>query len=103
MAEREARATISRVITTAVLDEAERGNVGNNGNVQQALRSHWEQVSMSIQNACEPIGDAKIDYDQQTKMYTVTQKVGIRGDRFLKMIENAGNYEPTTLKGDELK
>ena len=102
MAEREARATISRIIETAVLDEAERGSVVNNGNVQKAITSHWKQVSTSIQNACEPFGKADVKYDQTTKMYTVTQKVGIRGDRFQKILNNAGNYKPSSLTNDEL-
>lgn len=103
MAELEARATISRVVENAVLAQSERGSVVNNGDVQKALKSHWEQVSMSIQNACEPFGDTKIEYSPSTKMYTVTQKVGIRGDKFQKMLNNAGNYKPSTLKGDELQ
>ncbi len=103
MAELEARATISRVVENAVLAESERGSVVNNGDVQKALKSHWQQVSMSIQNACEPFGDTKIEYSPSTKMYTVTQKVGIRGDKFQKMLNNAGNYKPSSLQGDELQ
>lgn len=103
MAELEARATISRIIENAVLTQSERGSVVNNGDVQKALKSHWQQVSMSIQNACEPFGNTKIEYNPSTRMYTVTQKVGIRGDKFQKMLNNAGNYKPSTLKGDELQ
>lgn len=103
MAELEARATISRVIENAVLAQSERGSVVNNGDVQKALKSHWQQVSMSIQNACEPFGETKIEYSPSTKMYTVTQKVGVRGDKFQKMLNNAGNYKPSTLQGDELQ
>lgn len=103
MAELEARATISRVIENAVLAQSERGSVVNNGDVQKALKSHWQQVSMSIQNVCEPFGETKIEYSPSTKMYTVTQKVGVRGDKFQKMLNNAGNYKPSTLQGDELQ
>lgn len=103
MAELEARATISRVVENAVLAQEERGSVVNNGDVQKALKSHWQQVSMSIQNACEPFGDTKIEYSQTTKMYTVTQKVGIRGDKFQKMLNNAGNYKPSNLSGKDLE
>lgn len=87
----------------AVLAESERGSVVNNGAVQKALTSHWQQVSMSIQNACEPFGKTKIEYSQTTRMYTVTQKVGIRGDKFQKMLNSAGNYKPNDLQGEELK
>lgn len=103
MAELEARATISRVIENAVKVEAERGTAANNGEVQKALKSHWNQISVSIQNACEPFGDTKIEYSQTTKMYTVTQKVGVRGDKFQKMLNNAGNYKPSNLSGKDLE
>ena len=103
MAELEARATISRVIENAVKVEAERGTVANNGEVQKALTLHWNQISVSIQNACEPFGDTKIEYSQTTKMYTVTQKVGVRGDKFQKMLNNAGNYKPSNLSGKDLE
>ena len=103
MAELEARATISRVVENAVLAQSERGSVVNNGDVQKPLKSHWQQVSMSIQNACEPFGETKIEYSPSTKMYTVTQKVGIRGDKFQKMLNNAGNYKPSTLQGEDLQ
>ncbi len=103
MAELEARATVSRVIENAVKVEAERGTVANNGEVQKALTSHWNQISVSIQNACEPFGDTRVEYSQTTKMYTVTQKVGIRGDKFQKMLNNAGNYKPDNLSGKDLE
>ncbi len=103
MAELEARATISRVIENAVKAESERGTVANNGEVQKALTSHWNQISVSIQNACEPFGDTRVEYSQTTKMYTVTQKVGIRGDKFQKMLNNAGNYKPSNLSGKDLE
>lgn len=101
-AELEARATISRIIENAVKTNAERATLSNNGDVQKALTSHWEQVSRSIQNACEPFGDTKIEYSQSTKMYTVTAKVGIRGDKFQQMLNNAGNYKPASLSGKDL-
>lgn len=102
MAELEARATISRVIDNAVLAEAERGTLGNNGEVQKAITSHWKQVSTSLQKACEPFGDTKIEYSPSTKMYTVTQKVGIRGDKFQQMLNNAGSFKPNSLSGKDL-
>lgn len=102
LADREARATISRIVQNMVKDEAERGTVANNGEVQKALKSHWEQVSLSLQNACEPFGDTKIEYNPTTRMYTATAKVGIRGDKFQQMLNNAGNFKPNTLSGKEL-
>lgn len=102
-ADREARATISRVIENMVLDQAQRGTVANNGEVQKALTSHWQQVSRSIQNACEPFGDTKIEYNPSNRMYTVTAKVGVRGDKFQQMLNNAGNFKPSTLSGKDLE
>lgn len=103
MAELEARATVSRVVENIVLAESERGSVVNNGEVQKALKSHWQQMSMSIQNACEPFGDTKIEYNSTSKMYIVTGKVGMRGDKFQKMLNNAGNYKPQGLSGKDLE
>lgn len=102
MAELEARATISRIIENAVATNAERGTLINNGDVQKALTSHWQQVSRSIQNACEPYGDTRIEFNPATKMYTVTQKVGMRGDKFQQMLNNAGNFKPSGLSGKAL-
>ena len=103
MAELEARATISRIIENAVVATSERGTLVNNGDVQKALTSHWQQVSRSIQNACEPFGDTKIEYNPSTRMYTVTAKVGTRGDKFQQMLNNAGNFRPSTLSGQDLE
>ena len=103
MAELEARATISRIIENAVLAQSERGTVANNGDVQKALTSHWKQVSATIQNACEPIGDTKIEFSPSTKMYTVTAKVGIKGDRFQQLLNSAGNFRPSNLTGEDLQ
>ena len=102
IAEREARATISRIVENMVLDQSERGTVANNGEAQKALTSHWQQVSRSIQNACEPFGDVKVEFSPSTKMYTVTAKVGIRGDKFQQMLNNAGNFKPNNLSGKDL-
>lgn len=102
LAQREAYATISRILTNAVKDEAERGNVANNGKVQQALTSHWEQFSTSLQKGCEPFGNTSIEYDPATRMYTATSKIAIRGDRFNQLLNTAGNFKPTDLSGSEL-
>ena len=102
MAELEARATISRIVENAVMTTGERGTLANNGDVQKALSTHWQQVSRSIQKACEPFGDTKIEYRPSTKMYTVTAKVGMRGDKFQQMLNNAGNFKPSTLNGKAL-
>ena len=102
-AQREASATISRVLNNAVKDGAERGNVVNNGRVQQALTSHWEQFSTSLQKDCEPFGNTTIEYDPSTKMYQVTAKVAIRGDRFNQLLKTAGDFKPADLTGDDLE
>ena len=86
-AEREAAASVSRTINNAVLDNAKRGTLANNGKVQQALSSYWEQVSTSVQKACEPYGEALITYNKATGMYEVTAKIGIRGDKYVKLLE----------------
>ncbi|MCM1041396.1 MAG: hypothetical protein NC396_03075 [Bacteroides sp.] len=102
MALSEARAEVSRSILNMVQTESERGAMANNGQVQQALKSYWNQVSMSVQNGCEPLGNALVEYDKKTGMYNVRAKVGIRGDLYKKMLNTAGQ-KPTTLTGEDLK
>lgn len=102
LAQREAYATISRVLNNIVQDQAQRGNLANNGKVQQALSSYWEQISVSVQNACEPFGETVIEYNPSTGMYNVTAKVGIRGDSFNDLLDTAGKIPENELDKDEL-
>lgn len=103
LAQREAYATISRVLNNAIQDNSERGNVANNGHVLQALTSHWKQVSLSIEKACEPFGNTTIEYNPTTKMYEAVSKIGIRGDRFTQLLNTAGNFKPSDLTGEDLE
>lgn len=103
LAQREAYATISRVLNNAVQDKAERGNVANNGKVQQALKSHWKQVSISLTKACEPFGETKVQYNSSTRMYDVIARVGVRGDRFMEILNRAGAFRPAELSGADLE
>ena len=103
MAQLEAYATISRVIENMVIAKAERGTVGVDGKVMKAIKSHWEQMSMSIQKACEPFGDTEVSYNSQTGMYEVISKVGIRGDRYVKLLDGAKDAKPDGLNAEETK
>lgn len=103
MAQLEAYATISRVIENAVLAKAERGTVADNGKVQKALKSHWEQMSMSIQKACEPFGETEVTFNSDTGMYEAIAKIGIRGDRYVKLLDGAKDAKPESLSGEDLK
>lgn len=102
-AQLEAYATISRLLNNAVKTVADRGNVVTNGRIQQALTSHWEQFSTSLQKACEPFGNTTIEYNPSSKMYEAISKVGIRGDRFNQLLNTAGNFKPSDLNGEELE
>ena len=103
MAQLEAYATISRVIENAVMAKAERGSLVVNGKVQMALKSHWEQISTSIQKACEPFGDTEVSFNSETGMYEAIAKVGIRGDRYIKLLGEAKEAKPESLTGNDLK
>lgn len=103
MAQLEAYATISRVIENAVLAKAERGSLAVNGKVQMTLKSHWEQMSMSIQKACEPFGDTEVSLNSETGMYEAIAKVGIRGDRYVEILGEAKKTKPEGLTEYELK
>jgi len=102
LAQREAYATISRVLNNAVYDNAEKGGVTVSDHVKQTLTSHWKQVSMSVEKGCEPFGNTTIEYNPNTRMYEATAKVGIRGDRFNRLLNSAGDFKPSDLAGDEL-
>ena len=103
LAQLEAYAQVSRVIENVVSAQAQRGTLTVNGKVEKALKSYWEQMSMSIQKATEPFGDTKIEYNSETKMYEATSKVGIRGDRYVKILDGAKDEKPAGLNGSELK
>lgn len=103
MAQLEAYATVSRVIENAVKSNAERGALSDNGKVQKVIQSYWEQKSQSIQKACEPFGETEVTYNSDTGMYEAIAKVGIRGDRYVKLFDEAKNAKPEGLTGDDLK
>lgn len=103
MAQMEAQSAVSRVIESTVTTQAERANIVVDGKVASALKSHWEQMSFSIQQACEPFGEVESTYNTQTGMYEVIAKVGIRGDRYIKMLDGAKDVKPAGLSGDDLK
>lgn len=103
MAQLEAYAAVSRVIENAVSTNAERSSLVVDGKVAKALKSHWEQMSFSIQKACEPFGDTEITYNDKTELFEVIAKVGIRGDRYVKILDGAKKAKPEGLSGEELK
>lgn len=103
MAQLEAYAAVSRVIENAVTTKAERSSLTVDGKVAKALKSHWEQMSFSIQKACEPFGDTEITFNDKTGMFEVIAKVGIRGDRYVKILDGAKKAKPEGLSNDELQ
>lgn len=103
MAQEEAYACISRVIENVVNAEAERAALSVNGHVEKALKSYWKQVSNSVMKACEPFGEAESVFNSETGMYQVTAKVGIRGDRYVKLIGAASDAKPEGLTGSDLQ
>jgi len=103
MAQSEAYAAISKVIENAVLAVSERGAIAVNGKVQKAVKSYWAQVSESIQHASEPFGEAESTYNEEKGMYYVTAKVGIRGDRYVRLLDGPANFKPEGLQGSELQ
>ena len=57
---------------------------------------------MSILKGCGPYGDAVVEYNPKDGMYTVTAKVGMRGDRYAKLLENSQNVSrPQNLTQEE--
>lgn len=103
LAQQEAYAEISRVFNNIVSDRAERGNLVNNGVVEQALAQHWEQMSLSVLKGCEPIGEVVIEYDSSDKMYYATAKIGMTGKRFNELLNNSQDFRPQNLTEEEMK
>lgn len=106
MAEGDARAAVARIIETTVLNQMELGSITNNSKTQEALKEHWNQVSMNILKACEPFGDVICEEEKGSSgemFYNTVVKVGLRGDRFIKILDDAGKFKPTTLQGEELQ
>ena len=102
MAQLEAYAAISRVVENIVSAKAERATAGVDGRVHKAIKSYWEQMSMSIQQACEPFGDTEVTYNSETGLYEAIAKVGIRGDRYVRLLDGASNAAPEGLSGSDL-
>lgn len=105
IAQREAYATISRTLLNIVEDEAEKAGIAPNGEVAKGFKNHWVQTSNTIQRGFEPFGENKIEYDPQTKMYTVTAKVGTTGANYMKALKEACNYnfEDLQMTKEEVK
>ncbi len=102
MARREATSAVSRTLNTIVEDTAKKGTLEVNGKVYEALQSYWSQQSLSILNGCEPFGEVVVEYSPNTRMYTATAKVAMRGDRFKKALDSAGTFQPEGLTKEEL-
>lgn len=102
IANREAYATISRIVENIVNDNCERAGLAVNGKVEKAVKSYWKQMSQSILKGCTPFGKATVDFNTKTKMYMVTAKVAIRGDRFQKLMGEAQEEKPIGLNQSEL-
>ena len=103
MATREAYATISRIIENKVLDASEKVALAVDNKVHSAVLQHWLQVSESILKGCEPFGEAKIERDDASGIYTVYAKVAIRGDRFKKLMDEAVTIKTDNLNAEEIK
>lgn len=102
MAQREAYSTVSRELNNAVHDKAEGGSVVVDSKVKEAVRSYWSQVSTSLIKACGPYGDAVVNYNERTKMYTVMAKVAILAIKWNELVDSAGAYVPEDLNKEEL-
>ena len=96
MARRDAHNTISLSLNNVVQSVAEKGGLEVNKRVHEALKIYWKQVSTSVINGCEPYGAVRTEYDPVRRMYEVTARVAIRGDRYVDLVNtagrNVGNY-----------
>ena len=102
LAQRDAFAIISRVVSNAVYDVSERYATVCNDKVREYVKSYWEQFSQSVIRGCEPFGSVKIDYDPCTRNYTATARVAMRGDRYNKLLGEYEEARPAELTGAEV-
>lgn len=102
LAQREAYATISRIINNIVDDKCEKIASSMEGRVGKAVQSCWTQISQNIVSGCEPFGKAVVEYDSRSGMYIVTAKVAVRGDRFLKMLGEVSSIKVDGLSKSEM-
>lgn len=101
-AQRDAYATISRVMQNVVDDEAEKATLEVESKVRMALNSHWKQVSQSILKGAEPFGEVKIQFNPDTKLYESIAKVGIRGDKYKQLLRTSTEFNTEDLDSEEL-
>ncbi|MBQ7856977.1 MAG: hypothetical protein IJ348_07705 [Alistipes sp.] len=102
MAQRDAYNTISRAVEQEVNQVADGYGSSCNGNTREAATSYWRQVSSSIIRGCAPLGDTNVEYIPSSGMYKVTAKMGMRGDRYNKMLDGAAQHRPAGLTPTEL-
>ena len=94
MAQQDAYSRILHAIDKAVEER--------NGQATQVVRSYWTDASRSVLHDWE-LMDTQFTYNNETGMYKVKVKIGIRGDKFLELLKSASNAEPEGLDGGEQK
>lgn len=85
-AQRDAINKISNVISVAVKNAAAGKQLSVDGKVLDAIARSWSQVSETLIQGMEPVGEIEYVFNSQTGMYDVTAKMGMRGDRFLQQL-----------------
>ncbi|MBO5809888.1 MAG: hypothetical protein J6R32_03570 [Bacteroidales bacterium] len=86
-AESDARRRVSETINSLVTQETKGGEVQVNGNVEEAIKTYWEQKSAALTRGCAPFGEYESEFDEKTGKYKVKAKVGIRGDKYVSILD----------------
>ena len=100
-AEDDARRRVASTINSFVTEETKGGEIQVNGNVEEAIKTYWEAKAAALTKGCVPYGEYESQYDEKTGKYKVKAKVGIRGDRYAKILDGSNDTKPEGLTQEE--
>lgn len=100
-AESDARRRVAETINSLVTEETKGGEIQVNGNVEEAIKTYWEQKSAALTRGCAPFGEYESEFDEKTGKYKVRAKVGIRGDKYVSILDGTNDAKPEGLTKEE--
>lgn len=102
-AQRVAFNNISRFVNNAIMQVSNGSATSCNNDTLDKFVSHWKQFSKSVIRGCEPFGDVVVEYEPKSKIYTVTCKVALRGDRLQEMLKQHKERVPIIVYTEDVE
>lgn len=93
---------VNKCVASEVNSDSNIGIAGANGQYLESVTGAWKQFSNAVMKGCEPWGELEIEYNPSTGQYSVWAKVAIRGDRFVKLLNETATAAPANLSGSAL-